>query len=131
MVSKAEELRTELSAYRQRVPRGCYPEELRQRAAAHVRERRRKGAGLGAIAKELAVTEATVKSWAGQVTVGDQLGHCADVSLIPVVVRAAERRTSPSVRQLEVQFPGGAVLRASEVSARALAQAVEVLRRSA
>jgi hypothetical protein len=89
-----------------------YPEALRQRVVAHVRDRRARGASLGLLANELGLAVPTLVRWSGP-----------RPAFRPVVVAPA----SPAAPgHLVVHGPGGL-----RVEGLTLEEAAELLRRLA
>ena len=60
---RGAELRGDLATFRERVRKGPYPGEMRQRAVAYVAKRVRDGAQASEIATELGVREVTASRW--------------------------------------------------------------------
>jgi len=133
-VTKGGQLRMALSKHRERRRHGKYPDELRRRAVEYCAERRRAGASVVEIARELGVQDATAGAWASRAVkrippeAAAPVSRSSALSLVPVVVRP-EVHSAPRHTRLEVEFPDGTRLSASGLAGRDLVEAIESLRR--
>ncbi len=131
--SSAAELRAALVEYRKHVRRGGYSAVLRQQGVGYVERRLAEGGRYFQIAKEVGVSVATVRDWAGAVRAGRAKPEAAceqasPIPMIPVVVRANEPSRPPArLEQMEVEFPGGVRLRRYGVSEDVWLRTLETL----
>ncbi len=133
-LTKGGQLRLALSKHRERRRHGKYPDDLQRRAVEYCAERRRAGASVVEIARELGVQDATAGAWASKPAKltpfqsAAPISHASALSLVPVVVRP-EAQSAPRHTRLEVEFSDGTRLSASGLVGRDLVEAIESLRR--
>lgn len=129
--SEGLELKAELAEYRKTVPRGPFPQALRERGGRFARQQRRQGVSVKRIAASLGLSPATVQEWAAG---GTTARADAPLQLIPVVVEDSKQATAgepgDGLSALQVRFPNGIVLQVREMSAALIAEVVQGLARN-
>lgn len=128
--TSSEQLRDALTRYRQRVRHGRFPDDLRRRASAYVRERLCAGAAFAAIATELGVAEATSRAWAEEepTSAARVRASTAGVAMVPLLVRPGPE--TAAIARLEVSFPDGTKVQVSGMTGREVTDTITALRGS-
>jgi len=127
----AASLRGALAKHREKAAYGRLPQDLRRQAESYTQERVSTGATTAAIAVELAVSEATVRGWAGgrgrAAPVAPQAsGVSAPVAMVPLMVRPGPEPGAGA--RLEISFPDGTTVQVVGMAGRDLVQALTALR---
>jgi transposase-like protein len=127
------QLRGDLAAFRERVHRGKFPSELRERAVAYVAERVRGGAAAAEIATELGVHGETARRWIAKASAEapsptDLAVRGPALSLIPLIVGG--QRLDASRPRLRIELPDGTRVHASGLAVSDVVEAIQALRRS-
>ena len=130
--TSAEQVRVALAKYRERVPHGRFPDDLRKQAMAYVRGRLGERAGFAAIAVELGVSETATRTWAKEAArptkAAPRGASSAEASMLPLLIRSAPEAAGGA--RLDVSFPDGTKVQASGMSGREMVDAITALRGS-
>jgi hypothetical protein len=124
----AASLRGALAKHREKTGYGRLPQDLRRQAESYTQERVSTGATTAAIASELAVSEATVRGWAGGRgrAAPPASGVSAPVAMVPLMVRPGPE--SGAGARLEISFPDGTKVQVVGMAGRDLVEAITALR---
>jgi hypothetical protein len=124
----AASLRGALAKHREKAAYGRLPQDLRRQAESYTQERVSTGATTAAIASELAVSEATVRGWAGGRgrAAPQASGVSAPVAMVPLMVRPGPEPGAGA--RLEISFPDGTTVQVVGMAGRDLVEALTALR---